>query len=200
MSEYDELVHQIQHCTLCSLSGKRTKAVPGEGDLAADFLFIGEGPGFNEDQQGRPFVGPAGRLLEELLASIGMKREDVYITNMVKCRPPNNREPLPGEIEACKPYLDRLIELIGPKVVVTLGSYSLARFFPGEPIGKARGRPRRWNGILIYPVYHPAAALRNGSLRSALESDFSRLPSILQDPGIDPDGPPRVKTEQLSFF
>ena len=200
MLDYDALVQEVHDCTLCTLSQKRTRTVPGEGNLAADIVFIGEGPGFHEDQQGRPFVGPAGRLLEELLASIGLKREDVYITNMVKCRPPNNRDPLQGEIEACRPYLNRQLEMIRPKVVVTLGRYSFSKFFPGEQIGKARGVPRRWNGLTVYPTYHPAAALRNGSLRSTLEQDFSRLPSVLEQ---EPQAAEPQETEQasqLSFF
>jgi len=200
MSLYEILVQQVHDCTLCTLSQKRNRAVPGEGNLDADIVFIGEGPGFHEDQQGRPFVGPAGRLLEELLASISLTREDVYITNMVKCRPPNNRDPLPGEIQACKPYLDRQIEIIGPKVIVTLGRYSLGRFFPDVPIGKARGQAWSWNGLLIYPVYHPAAALRNGSLRSILENDFSRLPSLLETALIDAGGSQEDQTQQLRFF
>jgi DNA polymerase len=162
-------------------------------------MIIGEGPGYYEDQQGRPFVGPAGRLLEELLASIGMKREDVYITNMIKCRAPSNRDPLPSEIKACKPYLDRQLELIGPRVVVTLGRYSFAKFFPDEPIGKARGRPRRWNGLTIYPMYHPAAALRNGNLRSLLEKDFLALPSILDGEPPKDEKEPDPEAKQLGL-
>ena len=200
MSDYEMLVQQIHDCTRCTLSQKRTTAVPGEGNLAADIVFIGEGPGFHEDQQGRPFVGPAGKLLEELLKSIGLDRQDVYIANMVKCRPPNNRDPLPGEIQACRSHLDKHLELIGPKVVVTLGRYSFSKFFPDTPIGKARGRPRNWNGLVIYPVYHPAAALRNGSLRSTLEEDFSALPSIVASESARKDEPAGDDSKQLSLF
>ena len=200
MSEYDALVQRIHSCTLCTLSEKRTTAVPGEGKLDADIVFIGEGPGFYEDQQGRPFVGPAGKLLEELLASIGMKREDVYITNMIKCRAPNNRDPLPAEIQACKPYLDEQLEMIAPKVVVTLGRFSFSKFFPDEPIGKARGKPRIWNGTTIYPMYHPAAALRNSKLRTALESDFTALPSILETGPAPAANVEEDDTKQLSLF
>ena len=155
MSDFDLLVRQINVCTLCTLSSKRTNAVPGEGSRTADIMFIGEGPGFHEDRLALPFVGPAGKFLDELLASVGLRREDVYITNMVKCRPPNNRDPLPGEIAACKTYLDRQIEMIAPKVIVLLGRYSFARFFPDESIGKARGRPRTVNGLTLFPIYHP---------------------------------------------
>ena len=199
MSEFDDLVQKIKSCTLCSLSQKRTQAVPGEGSRSADIIFIGEGPGFYEDQQGRPFVGPAGQLLDELLASIGLRREDVYITNMVKCRPPNNRDPLPGEINACRPYLDSQLDMISPKVVVTLGRYSFSKFFPGELLGSARGKARRWKALTVYPMYHPAAALHNPGLRSTIESDFASLPSLVASL----DGAPEEEAspaEQLSLF
>ena len=200
MSDFDALERRVNACTRCTLSQKRTNAVPGEGSRSADVVFVGEGPGFHEDQQGRPFVGPAGQLLDELLASVGLDRKDVYITNMVKCRPPNNRDPLPGEIEACKPFLDEQIEMIAPKVVVALGRYSFSKFFPDEPIGKARGKPRLWNGLVIYPMYHPAAALRNGSLRSALERDFQNLIPLLEK-GLPSARPQEAdQSEQLSLL
>ena len=200
MTDYDTLVEQVRTCTRCTLSQKRTRAVPGEGRLDADIVFIGEGPGFHEDQQGRPFVGPAGKLLDEMLASIGLKREDVYITNMIKCRAPNNRDPLPGEIEACKPYLDRQLEMIAPRVVVTLGRYSFSKFFPDVPIGKARGKPVKWNGLTVYPMYHPAAALRNGNLRSTLEKDFGELPAILKREPPEKQETAAESTRQMSLF
>ena len=200
MSDFDELERRVNACTRCTLSQKRTNAVPGEGSRSADVVFVGEGPGFHEDQQGRPFVGPAGRLLDELLASVGLDREAVYITNMIKCRPPNNRDPLPGEIEACRPYLDEQIEMISPKVIVALGRYSFSKFFPDEPIGKARGKPRPWHGLIVYPMYHPAAALRNGSLRSALERDFQNLLPLLEK-GLPSSRPQEAEqSEQLSFL
>ena len=200
MSDFDALERRVNACTRCTLSQKRTNAVPGEGSRSADVVFVGEGPGFHEDQQGRPFVGPAGRLLDELLASVGLDRKDVYITNMIKCRPPNNRDPLPGEIEACKPYLDEQIEMIAPKVIVALGRYSFSKFFPDEPIGKARGKPRRWNGLIVYPMYHPAAALRNGSLRAALERDFQSLLPLLEK-GLPSARPQEAdQSEQLSLL
>ena len=139
------------------------RQVPGDGDRKANVMFIGEGPGYYEDQQGIPFVGRAGQLLNEMLESIDLQRQDIYITNMLKCRPPNNRDPLPAEITACGPYLERQIRMISPKVIVTLGRYSTANFFPTEPISKLRGKPMPWNGITILPMYHPAAALRNGN-------------------------------------
>ncbi len=200
MTEFDLLVERIHECTLCTLSQKRTMAVPGEGARDAEIMFVGEGPGFYEDQQGRPFVGPAGRLLEELLASIGFTREQVYITNMVKCRPPNNRDPLPGEIKACGPYLDKQFELIAPKVVVALGRYSFSKFFPGEAIGKARGKPRNWKGLTIYPMYHPAAALRNPNLKPALEKDFAGLRSLVEKAPQLEERPKEDESKQLSFF
>ena len=197
MSEFDDLVQQVLTCTRCSLSEKRTQAVPGEGSRTADIIFIGEGPGFYEDRDGRPFIGPAGHFLDELLASIDLKREDVYITNMIKCRAPNNRDPLPGEISACGPYLDRQIEMIAPKVVVTLGRYSFGKFFPKDSIGKARGKPQRWNGLVIYPMYHPAAALHNPALRPVIERDFQSLSALLEEPRAPAE---TVEAEQLRFF
>ncbi len=200
MSEFESLTRQILSCTLCVLSRERTQAVPGEGSQSADIVFIGEGPGFYEDRDGRPFVGPAGMLLDELLASIGLNRPDVYITNMVKCRPPNNRDPLPGEIQACKPYLDKQLEMIGPKVIVTLGRYSFSSFFPGQTISKARGKPRRWNGLLVYPMYHPAAALHNPALRSVIEDDFRRLPSLIDEAVQVDEAETMEEPQQLSLF
>ena len=200
LSDFDTLIRQVQTCTRCSLSQKRTHAVPGEGSQDADVVFVGEGPGFYEDRDGRPFVGPAGKLLDELLASVGLKRGDVYITNMIKCRAPNNRDPLPGEIEACKPYLDRQFEMIAPRVVVTLGRYSFSRFFPQESITKARGKPRRWNGLVVYPIYHPAAALHNPRLRPILEADFRNLSSFLQAEEETVVEDNTAQAEQLSLF
>jgi DNA polymerase len=142
-------------------------------------MLIGEAPGFNEDRTGRPFVGAAGQFLEKLLALAGLRRQDVYITNVVKCRPPNNRDPLPGEIEACKKYLDRQIALIQPKVIVTLGRYSMARWFPGASISRIHGQPRVVDGITIVPMFHPAAALHQERYRALIEADFKRLPEIL---------------------
>jgi len=200
MTEFDNLIQKIQTCALCNLSEKRTNAVPGEGDLAADIMFIGEGPGYYEDRDGRPFVGPAGHFLDEMLASIGLVRGDVYITNMIKCRAPNNRDPLPGEIRECKPYLDRQLELISPKVLVALGRYSFSSFFPGESISKARGKPRRWRNLMVYPMYHPAAALHNPRLRPAIETDFRRLPSLIDEVNQMPEEKEAGQAEQLSLF
>ena len=202
MSKFDDLIQQIHNCTRCTLSETRNTAVPGEGASDADIMFIGEGPGFHEDRQGRPFIGPAGKVLEGLLAGIGLKRQDVYITNMIKCRPPNNRDPLPGELESCRSYLDEQIEMIAPKVIVTLGRFSFAKFFPGEAISKARGKPRRWRDLMVYPMYHPAATLHNPNLRPALENDFKRLPSLIESviESHEPEPEPTAPAQQLSLF
>jgi DNA polymerase len=170
---------QIATCTRCSLCKTRTRAVPGEGNPDADIVFIGEGPGFYEDQQGRPFVGPAGKFLDELIGSIGLKRSDVFICNVIKCRPPNNRDPLPGEISECKDWLDLQLEAIIPKVIVTLGRYSMGRYFPGQAISRIHGQPRQLDGVIVVPMYHPAAALHQGSLRRTIEEDFKKLPAVL---------------------
>ena len=176
-----ELAGEIAACPKCDLSKTRTHAVPGEGSPNADIVFIGEGPGFYEDQQARPFVGPAGKFLDELLASIGLRRQDVYICNVIKCRPPNNRDPLPGEIAACKPWLDRQLEIISPKVIVTLGRFSMSRYFPGQSISRIHGQPRRLGEVTVVPMYHPAAALHQASLRRVIEQDFQKLPALLAE-------------------
>lgn len=198
MDSLAQIAQLVSACTDCPLSRNRTRAVPGEGPDNAGIMLIGEAPGYNEDQQGRPFVGAAGRFLEELLASIGLQREDVYITNTVKCRPPNNRDPLPGEMAACRKYLDRQIELISPKVIVTLGRHSLASFLPRETIGKARGRPRSFNGTTVFPMYHPAAALHQQSLRRVIEDDIKKLPALLKERA--PAQKEEAQGEQLSMF
>ena len=181
MAELEEVHQRVLTCTDCPLHRSRTHAVPGEGSPTARLMFIGEGPGYHEDQQGRPFVGPAGQLLNQLLASISLKREDVFITNMVKCRPPQNRDPYPGEIQACSHYLDAQIRLIRPAVIVPLGRHALARWFPRETITKARGRSRTVDGIIIFPMYHTAAVLRNPALRSAIENDFRKIAELLRE-------------------
>ena len=179
MDTLAELARVIRACTDCQLHSGRTNAVPGEGPDAAELLFIGEGPGFHEDRQGRPFVGPAGNFLEDLLQSIGMTRDQVFIANMVKCRPPDNRDPVPSEIAACSKYLDRQIELLDPLLIVTLGRFSTARFIPGQSISRVRGRLRRVNGRHIFPVMHPAAGLRRQEMRAAIEEDFAKIPGLL---------------------
>ncbi len=186
-----ELSANIATCPKCELSQTRTNAVPGEGDPNADMVFIGEGPGFYEDQQARPFVGPSGKFLDELLASIGLKRQDVYICNVVKCRPPGNRDPLPDEISACSPWLEQQLEIIQPKVIVTLGRFSMSRYFPGQSIGRIHGQPKEIDGLLIVPMYHPAAALHQGSLRRTIQEDFAKLPGLVEERLKQASAPPR---------
>ncbi len=201
MSILTELCRQMASCQACGLAQQRTRVVPGEGAENAAILFIGEAPGFNEDQQGRPFVGAAGAFLDELLLSIGLHRHEVYIANVIKCRPPGNRDPLPGEIAACRPWLDRQIEMIQPKVVVTLGRHSLARYLPDEAIGKVHGKPRRMGDVLCFPMYHPAAALHQASLRGVIEQDMQRLANVLKDmENAGPPGQVSAGGSQLALF
>lgn len=181
MTALTDLAQEVSRCEQCPLAQGRTKAVPGDGPGNAAIMFIGEGPGFHEDRQGQPFVGAAGQFLNELLQSIGLQRQDVYITNVVKCRPPGNRDPQPDEIEACRAFLDRQIAVIRPKVIVTLGRFSMARAFPGEKISAIHGKPRKVGNIVYVPMFHPAAALHQPSLRKTVEEDFVRLPKILAD-------------------
>jgi uracil-DNA glycosylase len=170
-------------CTRCRLSQSRTQVVPGVGPADARIMFIGEAPGFYEDKQGEPFVGPAGQLLNELLSQIGLERKDVYITNVVKCRPPQNRDPQPDEIEACRDWLDQQIDSIKPPVIVTISRYAMARWFPDRKISEIHGQARRFGERVVVPMYHPAAALHQHSLRRVLEQDFKRLPDYIKDPG-----------------
>jgi len=161
-------------------------------------MFIGEAPGFHEDQQGRPFVGQAGKLLDELIASIGLTRSEVYIANVVKCRPPGNRDPLPSEVQACRHWLDGQIDFINPKLIVTLGRYSMAGFLPGDSISKAHGKARTVGGRVVLPVHHPAAALYQQSLRKTLEEDFRKVPALLTQSQPVPEAQPEPK--QLNLF
>ncbi|MGE5597463.1 MAG: uracil-DNA glycosylase family protein [Hyphomicrobiales bacterium] len=175
-----ELYERVRTCTLCPLSRTRTLAVPGEGPLTAEVMFIGEAPGANEDRQGRPFVGQAGQFLSELLAAAGLQREDVYICNVLKCRPPHNRDPEPDEIEACRDYLDEQIDLIDPLVIVTLGRFSMAKFFPRQIISRIHGQAKEIAGRYYVPMYHPAAALHRGDLRDVMLDDFRKLRETLE--------------------
>ena len=177
----EEVAREVRACTMCELHRTATQGVPGEGNPEARIMFIGEAPGWHEDQQGRPFVGNAGKFLNELLAQAGLRREDVFITNVVKHRPPGNRDPLPDEIMACSRYLERQVAAIDPDVIVTLGRFSMAKYFPGERISKIHGQPKEVGGRLVVPMYHPAAALHNSSLKSAIEEDFRKLPRILAE-------------------
>jgi DNA polymerase len=179
-----EISVEVSTCTLCELHHSRNVAVPGEGPENSDIMFIGEGPGFHENEQGRPFVGAAGKFLEELLAKIDMSREQVFITNVVKCRPPGNRDPQPEEVETCtKTYLDRQIQAINPKVIVTLGRFSMNLLIPNTKISNVHGQSYQIKGRLVVPMYHPAAALHQGSLRPVIEEDFKKLPQLIAKVG-----------------
>ena len=181
----DEVAAEVRVCTRCRLHAGRTMAVPGEGSAATEVVFVGEGPGANEDQQGRPFVGAAGGLLTELLGAIGWQRRDVFITNVVKCRPPGNRDPETDEIAACAPYLHRQLEALDPALVITLGRFSLQTFMPGARISSAHGTVRPVDpatgapDALALALYHPAAAFRQAGLRETLFEDMSRVPDAL---------------------
>jgi uracil-DNA glycosylase family 4 len=197
MSALSELYSQIALCRQCEIAKYRNKVVPGEGAEDAKIMFIGEAPGWHEDQLGRPFVGPAGKFLDELLASIGLRREQVYIANVIKCRPQENRDPLPTEIQNCRQWLERQIELIHPKMIVTLGRYSMAMFFPGRSISKIHGTTQKRDDVIYYAMYHPAAALHQASLRQEIEADMLKIPSLLaQAETIKEEKQP----EQLTMF
>lgn len=198
MTELDEVARIASECTRCRLSAGRTQVVFGDGHPNADLMFIGEGPGFHEDRQGLPFVGAAGQLLNRLLAEIGLRREDVYITNVVRCRPPGNRDPLPDEIEACKPFLMRTLELVDPRVVVTLGNFATRVILDrAVAISRVRGQRSIWQGRTVIPTFHPAAALRGGgdasSQMRALREDLAAVREALDEPA------PEVE-EQLGLF
>ena len=211
MSAAEELARiaaDVKGCSLCKLHHGTINAVPGEGPADAKIMFIGEAPGFNEDRQGRPFVGAAGKFLDELLALAGLQRSDVFIANVVKHRPPNNRDPEQDEIIACSSYLERQIAAINPPVIVTLGRFSMAKWFPGERITRIHGQPRWVGGRLIVPMMHPAAALHQAQNRPLIETDFRRLPEILAEAerelakaqAAPPAAPEEPGLEQLSMF
>ena len=206
MESLAKIALRVAECSDCSLHRSRTKSVPGEGNNSAEIMLIGEGPGAKEDQEGRPFVGSAGQFLDQLLNSIGLNRLDVFIANMVKCRPPNNRDPFPEELQACSKYLDKQIELVNPLLIVTLGRFSLSRFFPGETMGMARGKLRQYKSRYIFPIMHPAAALYRPQNKITIMDDFAVIPEILSTlrntsdinvaSPVDESSPP----EQLSLF
>jgi len=181
----DAIADEIRVCERCRLAQGRTQAVPGEGDPDTEVVFVGEGPGQQEDRHGRPFVGPAGGLLEGLLGSVGWKRQEVFITNVVKCRPPGNRDPEPDEIAACQPFLRRQLEVLDPALVVTLGRFSLQAFMPGERISRSHGTERTVDpasgarAAKAYALYHPAAALRQASLKVTMQRDMAGVPDAL---------------------
>ena len=180
-AELEQIAKEVAVCTRCSLCKTRTRTVPGEGSPTAKVLFIGEAPGFHEDQQGRPFVGQSGQLLNKLLNAIKIQREDVFIANVVKCRPPNNLDPTPEQIAACQPYLDRQIAAINPRLIVTLGRFSMARYWPGQRISQIHGQPKTEYGRLHLPMFHPAAALRDpGRTMAMFKADGLTIPALLQ--------------------
>ena len=202
---------EVEVCTACELHKGRTRAVPGEGPVNAELMFIGEAPGYNEDQQGRPFVGAAGKLLEELLAEIGLTRDDVWIGNVVKCRPPQNRDPRPEEIAACSGYLERQISVLQPKLIATLGRYSMERFFPGARITRVHGQARRDGARVLIPLFHPAYVLRNMDALPDAKRDMQKIPRLLARleqvlaeeaaAGTAPEPePPATDPEQLSLL
>jgi uracil-DNA glycosylase len=215
--ELVELFKQVQSCTRCPLHETRTKAVFGAGNADADLMFVGEAPGAEEDRQGLPFVGRAGQLLNQLLGEIGLAREDVFIANVLKSRPPGNRDPQPQEIEACRPYLFEQVRLIEPRVVCTLGNFA-TKLLSGNPAGitRVRGTPQvhelGGRGVFLLPLFHPAAALRTPSVKEALRSDFDLLPGLLAGPAPGappadeeieegpPPGPPQPSDEQMDLF
>lgn len=203
---------QVKTCEKCTLHFSRKLSVPGEGSASAELMFIGEGPGFYENEQGRPFVGQAGKFLDELLETAGLKRQEVFICNVVKCRPPGNRDPLPDELSACAVYLDQQIEAINPCVIVTLGRYSMAKFLPNARISDIHGQFRMMNNRLIVPMFHPAAALHQPSLKPQIIADFQLLPKAVEQvkkdsrqipvtevPPTEP-APDEGPAEQLSLF
>ena len=198
MSTLSELHEEMRRCRRCELAKHRTKAVPGEGSENADIMLIGEAPGWHEDQQGRPFVGPAGQFLDQLLSSVNLQREKVYITNIIKARPPGNRDPLPGEILACRYWLERQIELVRPKMIVTLGRYAMATFFPGKSISKVHGTAQKQDGIIYYAMYHPAAALHQYSLRHTIEDDMLKIPPLVAEAKNIPEA--KEEPKQLNMF
>jgi uracil-DNA glycosylase family 4 len=211
MMNVEEILTQVSQevsvCTRCELHRTRKNAVPGEGPADSEIMLIGEGPGFYENEQGRPFVGAAGKFLEELLAQAGLKRSDVWIGNVVKCRPPGNRDPQPEELSSCDEYLERQINAINPKIIITLGRFSMAKFVPGAKISAVHGQMRKVGKRFVIPMYHPAAALHQPKWRPQILADFAKLPEQLEqakaalaNAGSVDDEPPDEEPTQLSLF
>lgn len=203
-----QVAKEVSVCRKCALYHSRKLAVPGEGPANSEIMFIGEGPGFNENEQGRPFVGAAGNFLNELLAEAGLKRSDVWIGNVVKCRPPGNRDPLPEELATCNQYLERQIAAINPKIIITLGRYSMAKFMPGAKISSVHGQMRRIDDRFVIAMFHPAAALHQAAFKPAILKDFGQLPkqldqarSALKHPASSPAAEEtKADPKQLSLF
>jgi uracil-DNA glycosylase family 4 len=203
-----QVAKEVSVCKKCALYHSRKKAVPGEGPANAEIMFIGEGPGFHENEQGRPFVGAAGQFLDELLGQAGLKRSEVWIGNVVKCRPPGNRDPLPEELAACDAYLERQIAAINPKIIITLGRYSMGKYMPGAKISSIHGQMRRVGERFVIAMFHPAAALHQAALKPAILKDFGQLPNQLEQahaalkrstPAHDVEEP-KEEPKQLSLF
>jgi uracil-DNA glycosylase family 4 len=202
-----QVARAVSQCTRCELHRTRKNAVPGEGSANTEIMLIGEGPGFHENEQGRPFVGAAGNFLEELLAQAGLKRADVWIGNVVKCRPPGNRDPQPDELSSCDGYLERQIRAINPKIIITLGRFSMAKFMPGAKISTEHGQMRKVGNRFVIPMYHPAAALHQPKWRPQILADFAKLPNqleqakaALESGAAVNDEPPDEEPTQLSLF
>ena len=176
-----QIAKEVSICTKCALHSSRKKSVPGEGPAHAEIMFIGEGPGFHENEQGRPFVGAAGQFLDQLLAQAGVTRAEVWIGNVVKCRPPGNRDPLPEELAACDTYLETQIKAINPSIIVTLGRFSMGKFIPGAKISAIHGQMRKVGDRFVIPMFHPAAALHQAALKPAILADFAKLPELLKE-------------------
>ena len=175
-----QIAKEVSTCQKCALYHSRKLAVPGEGPATSEIMFVGEGPGFHENEQGRPFVGAAGNFLNELLSEAGLKRSDVWIGNVVKCRPPGNRDPLPEELAACNEYLERQIAAINPKIIISLGRFSMGKYMPGAKISSVHGQMRRVGDRFVIAMFHPAAALHQAALKPAILKDFSQLPKLLE--------------------
>jgi len=203
-----QVAKEVAVCEKCALYHSRKKSVPGEGPADSEIMFIGEGPGFYENEQGRPFVGASGQFLDQLLAQAGLKRTDVWIGNVVKCRPPGNRDPLPEELAACDTYLERQIKTINPSIIITLGRYSMGRFMPGAKISAVHGQMRKVGERYVIAMFHPAAALHQASLKPAILADFAKLPELLEQARkalgrSAPDGKvqePGEEPKQLNLF
>jgi len=203
------IAKEVSVCTNCALHSSRKKAVPGEGPANAEIMFIGEGPGFHENEQGRPFVGAAGKFLDQLLEQAGVTRAQVWIGNVVKCRPPENRDPLPDELSACDKYLERQIEAINPSIIVTLGRFSMGKFMPGAKISQIHGQMRKVGERYVIAMYHPAAALHQAALKPAILADFAKLPELLKEaraglgklaPAVKKEEPKEDEPKQLNLF
>jgi uracil-DNA glycosylase len=201
-ADLELVADEIRACTACPLHRSARQAVPGDGSAESGIFFLGEAPGYHEDLQGKPFVGAAGQFLDELLAGIGLDRRKVFITNVVRHRPPENRDPLPDEVIACDIWLRRHLEVLHPRVIVTLGRHAMGKFFPGESISRIHGRPRHSaDGLLIFPVYHPAAALHQPALRDALVADFAALALFLATPApVKAAETEQKPAEQITLF